>query len=240
MLQLLILTGSIPAYYYGHQIHQYAFHVITAFLLIPTLLYLYKFFFTELEYRADVEEEFKIHKRHTGDAPPPFPNGWYKVAYSFQVKKNQSIYVEALGEHFVVFRGENGKSTIMDAYCPHLGANLAYGGVVKDDCISCPFHGWKFDQTGKCIDIPYNTKGPVPEKAQIKVWKSLERNQVIFVWYHAENIEPTWEPPIIKEIDENMYYRHGKSEEYARCHPQVIPFLNLIRTCMRMDQMQLI
>jgi cholesterol 7-desaturase len=220
MKELLILSGIIPAYFFAPNFHPYAFHIITTLLTLPLLLFLYDFLFNELTYKLDVEEEFKTHKKHIGDVPPPFPNGWFKIAYSFEVKEKQSIYVEALGEHFVIFRGENGKATVMDAYCPHLGANLAYGGVVKDDCISCPFHGWKFDQNGKCVDIPYNTKGPVPEKAQIKVWHSKEVNQMILVWYHAENIEPTWQPPITDEIVNGSFFRHGFSEEYIRCHPQ--------------------
>ena len=50
---------------------------------------------------------------------------------------------------------------IVDAYCPHLGANMAAGGkVVRSDCLECPFHGWKFDgETGKLVDIPYSKKG---------------------------------------------------------------------------------
>ena len=49
---------------------------------------------------------------------------------------------------------------MVDSYCPHLGANLSAGGkVVDDDCIECPFHGWKFDgESGKVVDIPYSKK----------------------------------------------------------------------------------
>ena len=47
----------------------------------------------------------------------------------------------------------------MDAYCPHLGANLGVGGHVRGNCIECPFHGWQFDgETGKCMKIPYAAK----------------------------------------------------------------------------------
>lgn len=65
------------------------------------------------------------------------------------------------GEHFAVFRGLDGKAYVVDAYCPHLGANLAVGGkVVGRSCIECPFHGWQFDgENGKCTRIPYAEKG---------------------------------------------------------------------------------
>lgn len=59
-----------------------------------------------------------------------------------------------------MFRVENGKVHVVDAYCPHLGANLAVGGRVLGGCIECPFHGWQFQGSdGKCVKIPYAEKG---------------------------------------------------------------------------------
>jgi len=81
---------------------------------------------------------------------------------------------------------------------------------------------WKFDQTGKCVDIPYNKENAkIPENAKTKVWKSVEQNQLIMIWYHAENEEPKWFPHHIKEVDEGRFIRHGRSSQFIRCHPQV-------------------
>lgn len=49
---------------------------------------------------------------------------------------------------------------VLDAYCPHLGANIAIGGFVRGDCIECPFHQWQFSgHDGRCVNIPYSGKG---------------------------------------------------------------------------------
>lgn len=70
------------------------------------------------------------------------------------------IFFSRLGEQVAVFRAENGKAHVVDAYCPHLGANLAVGGRVLGNCIECPFHGWQFQGSdGKCVKIPYAEKG---------------------------------------------------------------------------------
>lgn len=64
-----------------------------------------------------------------------------------------------------MFRGQDGKAYVVDAYCPHLGANLAVGGRVVGGCIECPFHGWQFrGADGKCVKIPYADKGERSEK----------------------------------------------------------------------------
>ena len=59
------------------------------------------------------------------------------------------------GLNLAVFRGEDGRAHVVDAYCPHIGANMAVGGRVSGSCIECPFHGWKFrGDDGKCTHIP--------------------------------------------------------------------------------------
>jgi cholesterol 7-desaturase len=90
--------------------------------------------------------------------PPPYPNGWYAIAESSEVKKGTAKSINCLGENFVVFRSSKSNEVfILDAYCPHLGANLGVGGIIHDDCIECPFHQWKFSGSdGSCVNIPYS------------------------------------------------------------------------------------
>jgi len=64
------------------------------------------------------------------------------------------VIVIFAGLELAVFRDSGGEVHALDAFCPHLGANMAVGGTVKGDCLECPFHAWKFDGEGKCVDIP--------------------------------------------------------------------------------------
>lgn len=88
-----------------------------------------------------------------------------------------------LGLDLAVFRSEEGKVGVVDAYCPHLGANIAAGGTVEGDTIRCPFHGWEFNCDGECVRIPY-AKEPtkVPKDARVKKYTSLEINDQILIW----------------------------------------------------------
>jgi cholesterol 7-desaturase len=100
--------------------------------------------------------------RKVGDKlPPPFPNGWFAIADSSKVKAGTAISIDCLGEHLVVFRSSKSNEIfVLDAYCPHLGANLGEGGIVVGDCIECPFHLWKFSgKDGSCVGIPYSDGG---------------------------------------------------------------------------------
>ncbi|KAF9111114.1 hypothetical protein BGX27_005373 [Mortierella sp. AM989] len=161
---------------------------------------------------APVYEQIHDQKRRAGQFPPPYPNGWYKLARSGDVKPGQVISVNGLGRAFAVFRGEVDEEIhILDALCPHLGANMAIGGVVEGDAVKCPFHGWKFDgKSGQCIDIPYAKS--IPNLARTKRWIHREFAGVIAVWYDAENRDPMYEPvpfPLAEGTFRRVGYRRG-------------------------------
>ena len=169
--------------------------------------------------KRDVANDVR-RKRKVGDLPPVFPNGWFRVLDSRQLKIGHVECVSMLGEHFAVFRGEDGVAYIVDAYCPHLGANLGVGGQVIGNRIQCPFHGWEFrGEDGKCVKIPYAEK--TPDIAKTKSWPCLERNGTIMVWFHAENAEPTWLPEEIEEISNGSWTFRGRSEHSINAHVEV-------------------
>ncbi|CAH1393276.1 unnamed protein product [Nezara viridula] len=189
---------------------------------------IYKLFIKPMNYvkgLCDVgwlEGHRNLKTRVIGKIPPVYPNGWFAIAESDSLKKGQILHVAALGENFAVFRSSNGVSRILDAYCPHLGANMAVGGKVVGDCIQCPFHLWKFNgATGLCTSIPYTDK--IPKTAKVRSWNTVETNGFIFVWYHAEGEEPNWFPEEIKEINHNKLTYFGRNQFQIKCHIQDVP-----------------
>uniref|UniRef100_T1JNQ2 Rieske domain-containing protein n=1 Tax=Strigamia maritima TaxID=126957 RepID=T1JNQ2_STRMM len=159
--------------------------------------------------------------------PPPYPNGWFALAEIKDVPNGTVKSVTALGQHFAVFRTNEGKVYVVDAYCPHLGADLGVGGRVIGNCIECPFHGWQFDgKNGECIHIPYTDK--IPAFAKIKTWTAVERMGWVFVWHHADDAEPEWILDEIEQIPSGEYIFHGRSEYIVNAHIQIGPGIVLI------------
>ena len=76
-----------------------------------------------------------------------YPNSWYPVLDSSSLECKEVKAVHVFGQDLIAFRGTSGKAYVMDAYCPHLGS-------VVGDHIRCPFHGWTFDGSGICTEIP--------------------------------------------------------------------------------------
>ncbi len=137
----------------------------------------------------------RLEKR---EFPFPIPNGWFAVAYGDELSPGETRGVRYFGEDLVVFRTAGGEVRVLDAYCPHLGANIARGGKVEGDTIRCPFHGWRFAADGACVEVPYAER--IPPRARLRAWPSLERNGIVWVWRHAQGKPPDWDVPIIPEL----------------------------------------
>ena len=85
--------------------------------------------------------------------PSMRPTGWFQVGWSADIAIGDEVPLHYFGRDLVAYRGLDGRVTVMDAHCRHLGANLAYGGCVVEDGIQCPFHGWVWNSDGRNVRI---------------------------------------------------------------------------------------
>jgi nitrite reductase/ring-hydroxylating ferredoxin subunit len=153
-----------------------------------------------------------------GRFPFPIPLGWFHVVDSDEVTVGDVVTVSLLGRELVVWRGHDGAVHVHDAFCPHLGAHLGVGGTVVDGGIRCPFHGWRFDGDGGCVEIPYSER--LNRKARLRSFPTVERHGFVFAWYHPAGTAPTWELPTLAEMDHPDWVEHPRTEYVVRSIPQ--------------------
>lgn len=123
-----------------------------------------------------------------GSVPARFARGWHCLGLADSFKDGNPHEIEAFGTKLVVFQGEDdGRLHVLNAYCPHMGGNLAHG-TVKGDAVACPFHDWRWSGDGRCAGIPYARR--VPPRARTRAWTTLERNRQLFVWNDPEGNPP--------------------------------------------------
>jgi nitrite reductase/ring-hydroxylating ferredoxin subunit len=116
------------------------------------------------------------------------PTGWFQVAWSNDLTKGTVIPLRYFGEDLVAYRDFQGEVHVLDAYCQHLGANLAYGGCVTEQGIQCPFHGWEWGHNGRNVSIPYQDR---PNRGRrVRSWPVQERNESIHIWHDADGRDP--------------------------------------------------
>ncbi len=149
-----------------------------------------------------------------------YPRGWFVIGFSDELEIGGIQKLKYFGQDMVLFRGNDGKPCLLDAYCPHLGAHLGANGKVVDNSIECPFHAWRFGSDGKCVHIPYAKK--IPKKACVRSWKLEEKNGLIHVWYHPHDKAPEWELPSIDAWGDAEWTRWTPSMLHIKTHPREI------------------
>ena len=98
--------------------------------------------------------------------------------------------VRVLGQDFILFKDEQGRWGLLDRDCPHRGADLAFGRH-EGDGVRCPFHGWKFDATGRCLETPAEPAGSkLCERVKQASYPVIERSGVLFAWFGEEGKAP--------------------------------------------------
>lgn len=145
------------------------------------------------------------------DYPMPMPFGWFQVAWSDEVAPGQGIPRRYFGEHLVVWRSEAGIAHVWNAFCPHLGAHLGVRARIEGEEIVCPMHSWRYDGEGTCVDIPYSPR--INKQAKIRTYPVVERNGLLFAWYHPDELDPMWDLPELAEFGPDsefseMFRRH--------------------------------
>ena len=105
--------------------------------------------------------------------------------------------VRVFGQDLVLFKDGQARWGLLDRACPHRGADLSFGRN-EGDGLRCPFHGWKFDVTGRCLETPAEPASlRMCDRVRQRSYPVLERSGVLFGWFGEEG-QP---PPPFPEFD---------------------------------------
>jgi len=116
-----------------------------------------------------------------------FPGGWFAVAFSGELGPLGVAPRRAFGRDLVLWRTADGAAHAANAECPHFGVHMGRGGTVKDDGLTCPIHGLRFDRAGRCL--PAHPGKPAPELT-IRTYPTHEAGGVILAWRDVEQRAP--------------------------------------------------
>ena len=84
-----------------------------------------------------------------------FRSYWLPALLAEELPENDCppVRVKLLSERLIAFRDTDGRYGLIDEFCAHRGVSLWFGR--NEECgLRCPYHGWKYDVTGQCIDVP--------------------------------------------------------------------------------------
>jgi phenylpropionate dioxygenase-like ring-hydroxylating dioxygenase large terminal subunit len=109
------------------------------------------------------------------------------------------LRVKLLGEELIGYRTTSGAVGLIQNSCPHRGASLFFGRN-EEEGLRCVYHGWKFDVTGACVDMPSepaesNFKG----KVRARAYPTRERNGVVWTYMGPREV-----PPPLPDMEANI------------------------------------
>jgi phenylpropionate dioxygenase-like ring-hydroxylating dioxygenase large terminal subunit len=120
-----------------------------------------------------------------------FANVWTFVALSGDLRPGAPLPLRIAGERVVLFRDPAGTAAALIDRCPHRGVALSLGRVAGGE-IECPFHGWRFDGTGRNCGVPWNPDAKLETLSAIAL---PVREIAGLVWLHTGFAPPT-EPDV--------------------------------------------
>jgi len=127
-----------------------------------------------------------------------FRRYWLPLLLSEQLPTadGEPVRVEILSEKLLAFRDTSGRLGVIDEFCAHRGVSLWFGRNEANG-IRCPYHGWKFDYSGQCVDVPSEAdESGFKDRIKLKGYPLIERGGVIWVYMGpAEHTPPLpeWE-----------------------------------------------
>jgi nitrite reductase/ring-hydroxylating ferredoxin subunit len=98
--------------------------------------------------------------------------------------------MKLLGENLVMFRDSSGRVGCVAEACPHRGASLFFGRN-EEDGLRCVYHGWKFDVTGACVDMPSEpAESNFKTKVRARAYPCRDVNHMVWVYMGPREVPP--------------------------------------------------
>jgi nitrite reductase/ring-hydroxylating ferredoxin subunit len=120
-------------------------------------------------------------KRQKQRAAGLHPDYWYPVLWSHELASEQVREVVFWGRSLAIYRGSDGRARALENRCAHRQLKLSLGQV--EGCrLSCSYHGWKYDESGRCVLIEHSLFGHKMPNARVEAFPVQERYGVVWVF----------------------------------------------------------
>lgn len=124
------------------------------------------------------------------DSAGRLPENWYVACTARELNTRRLLPAKILGLGIVVFRRSDGSIAALLDQCLHRGTALS-GGHLRDDCVICPYHGWRYDADGRVILIPSEDGDTPPESPREFAQRSFRAREASgLIWIYMGDNDP--------------------------------------------------
>jgi phenylpropionate dioxygenase-like ring-hydroxylating dioxygenase large terminal subunit len=168
------------------------------------------------------EDGSNLINMRAANSPDPFdlrrigahPDYWYPVAWSDELKTGKTLGRRFAAEPIVIYRAKSGQVFALEDRCAHRQVPL-HLGVVSGEELKCHYHGWTYNRTGKCVNVPYLGTDRLP--TGVKSYPAREVDGLIFVFPGDPAIAESRLPTALGSSQRKDYKTRRLNREVA-CH----------------------
>jgi phenylpropionate dioxygenase-like ring-hydroxylating dioxygenase large terminal subunit len=121
-----------------------------------------------------------------------FRSYWMPALLASELPENECppVRVKLLSERLLAFRDTQGRYGLIDEFCAHRGVSLWFGRN-EENGLRCPYHGWKYDVTGQCIDVPSEpAESGFCQKVKLKSYPLVQRGHILWAYMGPPEKQP--------------------------------------------------
>jgi phthalate 4,5-dioxygenase oxygenase subunit len=117
---------------------------------------------------------------------------WIPALIADELPENECppVRVKLLSERLLAFRDTQGRYGLIDEFCAHRGVSLWFGRN-EENGLRCPYHGWKYDTTGQCVEVPSEpVESGFCQKIKLKSYPLVKRGPVLWAYMGPPDQQP--------------------------------------------------
>ncbi len=115
---------------------------------------------------------------------------WQPVALSTEATELPK-QIKILNEDLILYRDKSGTAGLLYPRCAHRGTNLLYGKV-EEVGLRCCYHGWLYDESGNCLEMPCEPKSKILHKIRQPWYPLVEKLGLIFAYMGPAEKQPVF------------------------------------------------
>ena len=144
-----------------------------------------------------------------------FRRYWIPILLSWELPEPDCppVRVKVLSERLIAFRDSSGKLGLIDEFCAHRGVSLWFGRN-EENGIRCPYHGWKYDVNGQCMEVPSEpAESGFCQKIKLTSYPMIEKGGVIWTYMGPKDTMPPDPEYEFATVPANQTYMSKRLQE---------------------------
>lgn len=120
-----------------------------------------------------------------------FRSYWLPALLEEELPENDCppVRVQLLGERLLALRDSGGRLGLIEEFCAHRRTSLWFGRN-EEGGIRCAYHGWKYDVSGQCVEVPSEPESGFCKRIKLTSYPLIARGGILWTYMGPPEKQP--------------------------------------------------